>query len=67
MPDVRFLLDHLLEGPAWDPDAHLDPARIGIVGHSFGGWTALAAPDVESRIRAVVAHPSRDAHVRMGT
>jgi dienelactone hydrolase len=25
------------------------------VGHSFGGWTALASPDVEPRIRAVVA------------
>jgi hypothetical protein len=25
------------------------------VGHSFGGWTALAVPDVEPRIRAVVA------------
>lgn len=34
----------------------LDPTRIGIVGHSFGGWTALAAPDVEPRIQAVVAH-----------
>src|SRR4029077_3471761 len=55
VPDVRFLLDHLLDGPAWDPDARLDPTRVGIVGHSFGGWTALAAPDVESRIRAVVA------------
>jgi predicted dienelactone hydrolase len=55
VPDVRFLLDHLLDGPAWDSEARLDPTRIGIVGHSFGGWTALAAPDVESRIRAVVA------------
>ena len=55
VPDVRFLLDHLLDGPAWDPDVRLDPARVGIVGHSFGGWTALAAPDAEPRIRAVVA------------
>lgn len=55
VPDVRFLLDHLLDGPAWDPGVRLDPARIGIVGHSFGGWTALAAPDVEPRIHAVVA------------
>jgi predicted dienelactone hydrolase len=54
VPDVRFLLDHLLDG-AWDSEARLDPARIGIVGHSFGGWTALAAPDAEPRIRAVVA------------
>ena len=33
----------------------LIPLQVGIVGHSFGGWTALAATDVESRIRAVVA------------
>ena len=36
-------------------EAHVDPDRVGIVGHSFGGWTALAAPDVEPRIRAIVA------------
>jgi len=54
-PDVRFLLDHLLNGAAWVSEAKLDPTRIGIVGHSFGGWTALAAPDVEARIQAVVA------------
>ena len=35
--------------------SNLDPTQIGIVGHSFGGWTALAAPEVEGRIRAVVA------------
>jgi dienelactone hydrolase len=55
VPDISFLLDHLLDGAAWESEAKLDPARIGIVGHSFGGWTALAAPDVERRIRAVVA------------
>ena len=49
VPDIRFLLDRMLQ------EANVDPARIGIVGHSFGGWTALAAPDVEERIRAVVA------------
>jgi predicted dienelactone hydrolase len=52
---VRFLLRHLLETAAWDGEAKLDPDRIGIVGHSFGGWTALAAPDAEPRIGAVVA------------
>ena len=55
VPDIRFLLDHLLDGAAWDSETNLDPTRIGIVGHSFGGWTALAAPAVEGRIRAVVA------------
>ncbi|MGP8248200.1 MAG: alpha/beta hydrolase family protein [Bryobacteraceae bacterium] len=55
VPDMRFLLDHLLDGEGWDSEAKVDGARIGIAGHSFGGWTALAAPEVEGRIRAVVA------------
>lgn len=56
VPDIRFLLDQMLDGAAWDAEeAKLDPSRIGIVGHSFGGWTALAAPDSETRLHAVVA------------
>ena len=51
VPDIRFLLDRLLS----DTEAHVDPDCVGIVGHSFGGWTALATPEVEPRIRAVVA------------
>ena len=54
VPDVRFLLEYLLQSAAWE-ETRLDPARIGIVGHSFGGWTALATTAVEPRIRAVVA------------
>jgi dienelactone hydrolase len=49
VPDIRFLLEQVV---AREP---VDAERIGIVGHSFGGWTALAAPDVEPRIRAIVA------------
>jgi len=37
------------------PDLALDPTRIGIAGYSFGGWTALAATEVDWRIRATVA------------
>lgn len=48
VPDIRFLLDQLVSG------VDVDRNQIGIVGHSFGGWTALAAPEVESRIRAAV-------------
>ena len=51
VPDIRFLLDYVLG----DPDLWLDAERIGAVGHSFGGWTVLAATEVEPRIRAVVA------------
>ena len=54
VPDIRFLLAHLL-ATAWDPAITVDSTRIGIVGHSFGGWTALAAIDVEPKIGAVVA------------
>ncbi len=42
VPDIRFLLDHLLGSAGRDSEANLDPTQIGIVGHSFGGWTALA-------------------------
>jgi predicted dienelactone hydrolase len=59
VPDIRFLLDELLTGSAWrretDMGVTLDPTRIGIVGHSFGGWTALATPETDQRIGAVVA------------
>jgi pimeloyl-ACP methyl ester carboxylesterase len=50
VPDVQFLLEHLLSS-----EMNLDSSRIGIVGHSFGGWTALATPEADQRIRAVVA------------
>lgn len=55
VPDARFLLDHLLNTAAWESEAKIDSARIGIIGHSFGAWTALALPEVDHRIRAVVA------------
>ena len=54
VPDVRSLLDRLLGGTEGETPA-LDVERIGIVGHSFGGWTALATPETDARIRAVVA------------
>jgi predicted dienelactone hydrolase len=55
VPDVRFLLERLLEAASFDSDVALDANRVGIVGHSAGGWTALATPDYDSRVRAVVA------------
>jgi dienelactone hydrolase len=57
VPDVRVVLS-ALTGPD-RPDAAqgigLSPELIGVAGHSFGGWTALAAPEQEPRVRAVVA------------
>ena len=55
VPDIRFLIDQLISNAAWDSETNLDPTQIGIVGHSLGGWTALATTAVESRIRTVVA------------
>ena len=55
VPDIGFLADHLLRGAMLEYELHLDPTRIGLVGHSFGGWTVLAAPDIMPGIRAVVA------------
>jgi len=54
VPDVRFLLDYMLAG-AIPCTARPDPDRIAIVGHSIGGWTALALPETDTRIQAVVA------------
>jgi dienelactone hydrolase len=66
VPDVLFLLAHLTSGESSQvsaieegaqavADIELDLDQLGLVGHSFGGWTALAAPDVERRVRAVAA------------
>ncbi len=57
VPDVRVLLSALTgpHQPAGLEDIGLDQDLIGVAGHSFGGWTALAAPEQEPRVRAVVA------------
>jgi pimeloyl-ACP methyl ester carboxylesterase len=55
VPDVCFLLDQLLNDATLERNTTIDPTRIGLVGHSLGGWTVLALPGVEPRIRAVVA------------
>lgn len=65
VPDVRFLLDHMLGREAGDIE--LDAERVGLVGHSFGGWTVLATLEVEPRVRAVVAlAPGGSHHPRPG-
>ena len=38
--DIRFVLTRLLADPAWGP--RIDPRRIGVAGHSSGGYTAFA-------------------------
>jgi predicted dienelactone hydrolase len=38
--DVSFVLDRILNDPKWAP--LIDEARIGFVGHSFGGWAGVS-------------------------
>jgi predicted dienelactone hydrolase len=55
VPDVRFLPAQMLAGDSLGLGFDIDHQRIGLVGHSFGGWTVLAAPGSEPRVEAVVA------------
>jgi dienelactone hydrolase len=53
VPDLELVLDHLLTGKM---GVACDADRVGLVGHSLGGWTVLATTGVDPRVRAVVAH-----------
>ena len=55
VPDLRFLIDHVLGGAVDDVSAAIDEQRVGLVGWSFGGWAVLATPEVDERVAAVVA------------
>lgn len=44
-----------LEGGSFRGLPDIDTRRIGILGHSFGGWTALKMPLIDSRVAAVCA------------
>lgn len=49
--DVRFVIDRVLEGSL---GGHVDGKRIGVTGHSFGGWTTLAVIGADPRICAAM-------------
>jgi predicted dienelactone hydrolase len=55
VPDLRFLLDSMLGGGVAAVAGAIDPARIGVIGWSIGGWAALATPEVDDRTGAIVA------------
>ncbi|HLY39201.1 MAG TPA: hypothetical protein VKU61_14245 [Candidatus Binatia bacterium] len=48
--DVSFAIDSVLA----DFAAHVDAERVGMAGHSFGGWTTLATVGRDRRIRAAL-------------
>jgi dienelactone hydrolase len=51
--DVRFVLDKLTGAhQAWPGGALVNPARIGMAGHSVGGAATIAAMVADPRIRA---------------
>jgi predicted dienelactone hydrolase len=51
--DARFMLDQVLAGVG-EVNGLIDVDRIGMAGHSFGGWTTLTTTAREPRIRAAV-------------
>ncbi len=51
--DVSFVLDQVLAGADGLPE--VDAGRVGMSGHSFGGWTTLMVAGREPRVRAALA------------
>jgi len=49
--DLQAVIRTLAGGGADLPSVRLD--RIGVIGHSFGGWTAMKMPAREARVQAV--------------
>lgn len=47
--DVMFVIDHAIAGTL-GVNVAVDPSRIGITGHSFGGWTALEVMRRDPRV-----------------
>jgi predicted dienelactone hydrolase len=52
--DASWMIDRVLDGSAGDIASLVDAERIGVAGHSFGGWTALAVAGSDTRIRAAL-------------
>lgn len=50
--DIGFMIDHLAAEP--ELGALVDLDRLGMTGHSFGGWTTLAYTSRDPRVRAAL-------------
>lgn len=60
--DLQAVIDAVTDGGDGLP--RVETRSIGVLGHSFGGWTALKMPSREARVRAVVAlAPASEAFV----
>jgi predicted dienelactone hydrolase len=49
--DASFVIDQMIGG---DAGIKIDANRIGMSGHSFGGWTTLKTLENDDRIRAIL-------------
>lgn len=49
--DASFVIDRMIGG---DAGVKIDANRIGMSGHSFGGWTTLKTLENDDRIRAIL-------------
>lgn len=52
--DVSAVLDHLLAAPDWA--GVVDGGRVGVVGFSYGGWTALSLAGVTGNLDGYAGH-----------
>jgi dienelactone hydrolase len=55
--DVKFLITHFSQLGKTEPkwlNGHLVPEQIGVFGHSFGGFTACRAVELDDRIKAIL-------------
>lgn len=52
--DAIFVLDRLLAGELGIEASQLDADRVGLSGHSFGGWTTLMVSGLDSRVKAAL-------------
>ena len=52
--DVSFVLDSLLKDSQFSP--HIDSERVAVVGHSLGGYTALAVGGAELSLENFIAY-----------
>jgi predicted dienelactone hydrolase len=52
--DVSFVIDRMLDQPLKAAGCAVDGTRVGMAGHSFGGWTTLMATARDRRIRAAL-------------
>lgn len=52
--DIRFTIDGVLADSIGGVASLVDPERIGMSGHSFGGWTTLMVAGRDPRVRAAL-------------